>query len=296
MEISPVDQMMSIYLPTGSGLQTGGLADIDLFPMSSFPFPERTTLRQDQIDFCVSRFKAFIPQLVRQNRSPFVHPDSYKHTPPVIYQDLLGISAMYCQKSPQNQTILFSILDSRIASLVEFSKSSSWSITDYLLGVQVLIMYQIIRLFDGDARQQANGERHLGLLETWTLQLHLTTNTFDNYCQNKSSYQGWIFAESARRTVLISSLVHAMYSLLKDGVCNSVPMMAKFPVSIDGTLWNTSEEFWGQTTVGFEGGLSTYGDFVTQWNDGQAVYTDIYETILLGACRHNLRRPPLMIV
>jgi hypothetical protein len=170
--------------------------------------------------------------------------------PPVVYQDLLGISALYCQKSPQNQTIIFSILDSQISSLIESSKSSLWSTTDYLVGVQVLIIYQIIRLFDGDIRQRANAERHLGILETWTFQLNSTSNICYNDCATESPYQRWVFIESARHTVIMSIMVHAMYSLLKDGFCTSIPLMATLPVSSDGALWGASEETWWETTLG----------------------------------------------
>jgi hypothetical protein len=292
----PAQDTTPIRLSTGDGFEVGASTNFDLFPINSFPFPERATIRQEQIEFCIGQFKAFIPQLVRNNRSPFIHHDLYPNMPPVVYQNLLGISAMYCQKSPQNQTIIFSMLDNRISSLIESSKSSLWSTKDYLVGVQVLIIYQIIRLFDGDIRQRANAERHLGILETWTFQLNSTSNICSDDCATESPYQRWVFIESARRTVIMSIMVQAMYSLLKDGFCTSIPLMATLPVSADGALWGASEETWWETTLGFGGDLFTYQDFINQWNRGQALYTDSYETILLAACRHNLRRPPLMLV
>jgi len=166
----------------------------------------------------------------------------------------------------------------------------------YLVGVQSLLIYQIIRLFDGDIRQRANAERHSGLLEAWTLQLNSTNNICYNDCGTESLYQRWVFIESARRTVTMSIMVQAMYSLLKDGYCTRVLLLATLPVSVDGALWNASEETWWQTTLGSGGDLCTYLDFTNQWNEGQALYTDIYKTILSVACRHNLRRPPLMLV
>jgi hypothetical protein len=293
--ILQVGDTIPLCLSSGAGFEIGSSPNSDLLPFNSFPFPERTTIRQEQIDFCISQFKAFIPQLVQQNRSPFIHPDSYQRVPPVAYQDLLGVSAMYCHKSPQNQIVIFSMLDSRISSLMQSSKSS-WSAKDYLVGLQALIIYQIIRLFDGDVRQRANAERDMGILDAWTCQLHLTENICYNDGFSESPYRHWVFLESIRRTVTMSIMVQAMYSLTKDGFCTSVPLMATLPVSVDGALWDAPEETWWQSTLGFGGDLSTYQDFVNRWNGGQALYTDIYESILLGACRHNLRRPPLMLV
>jgi hypothetical protein len=296
IDMLPTQGTTPICLSTGGDFEIGAPTNFDLYHINSFPFPERTTIRQEQIDFCISQFKAFIPQLVQQNRSPFIHRDSYQRMPPTVYQDLLGISAMYCQKSFQNQSIIFSMLDSRISSLIESSKSSSWSTKGYLVGVQALIIYQIIRLFDGDVRQRANAERHLGILEAWTFQLHSTNNICYNDYDTESPYQRWVFVESTRRTVTMSIMVQAMYSLLKDGFCTSVPLMGTLPVSTDGALWEASEENWWQTTLGFGADLSTYQDFIIQWNRGLALYTDTYETILLVACGHSLRRlPPIPI-
>jgi len=269
---------------------------MNLGPINSIPFLERTVLKQDQVDFCISQFKACIPQLVQQNRSPFIHPDSYQHMPPGIYQDLLGVSAMYSQKTPQSQTVTFSMLDSRVSSLLTASRSSCWSIKDYLVGVQSLIMYQIIRLFDGDIRQRANAERHLTLLESWTIRLQ----SMGNNCQHddtspESLYEYWVLIESIRRTVIMSVMLQAMYSILKDGFCTSVPLLGTLPVSVDGSLWNVPEEVWWQATLGLGSDLLTYQEFVNEWSGGKNFDTDAYETILLAACKHNLRPPPLQL-
>jgi hypothetical protein len=296
IDMLPAQDTMPIYLSSIGRSDSGALVNFDLSPLDSFPFPERTTISQEQSDFCIKQFKGFIPRLVQQNQSPFIHPNSYQQMPPAVYQDLLGVSAMYCQKSPQNQSIIFSTLDSRISSLIESSKSSSWLAKDYLVSVQALVMYQIIRLFDGDIRQRANAERHLELLQIWTFRLHSRCNIFRNDSDTESPYQRWVFIESTRRTITMSIMVQAMYSLVRDGYCTSVPLLATLPVSVDGALWKLPEESWWQTTLGLGGDLFTYQDFVNHWNGGQDLYTDTYESILLGACRHNIRRPPLMLI
>jgi hypothetical protein len=271
--------------------------NIDLFPLSSFQFMELAAIGQEQVDFCIRQFKACIPQLILQNRSPFIHPSSHTHTSSNMYQDLLGVCAMYNQKTPQNQTVIFSMLNYKISSLIAASNSSSWLIEDYLLGVQALILYQIIRLFDGDIRLRANGERHFATLETWTKHLQSTGNIYANETSsNKSLYQRWVFIESTRRTVLMSVLLQGLYSLLKDGVCDSVPLMATLPVSVNGALWDMSEEDWWQSSLGVGSELLTYHEFTTQWNGGKQFHKDVYETMLLVACRHTLKPPPLIIL
>ncbi|KAH7336030.1 hypothetical protein BKA65DRAFT_26792 [Rhexocercosporidium sp. MPI-PUGE-AT-0058] len=283
-----------------TGLTISGELDEDisislgLLPaVSSFPFPERMVIATEQMQFCISQFKKLVPDLVQMNKSPFIHHNSYQSLPPVAYQDLLGISAMYCQKSPQNVAMIFSMLDSRVTSLIESSKYSLWSAREYLVGVQALTMYQIIRLFDGDIRQRASAERQLGICELWTFQLSLASNNCSTGLGIENAYQTWLFAESARRTVLMSVMVQAMYSQIRDGFCTAVPLLATLPLSLNGALWNASEEVWWQSTLGFGGELVTYGDFSTKW-DGSIQHTDTFETILLAACRHNIRQIPIM--
>ncbi|KFX93008.1 hypothetical protein O988_07042 [Pseudogymnoascus sp. VKM F-3808] len=292
------EQLVQDVMPTNlspcAAFETSPTTEYDLFYINSFPFPERTTIKKEQLDFCILQFKDIILQIVHQNRAPFIHHDSYQLAPPVAYQDLLGICAMYCQKTPQNQTIIFSMLDSRISSLIGSSKSSTWSTADYLVGVQVMIIYQIIRLFDGDIRQRAKAEGQLRILEIWTSQLQATSNYDES--DTESPYQRWIFIESVRRSITMSIMVQAIYSILKDGYCTSIPRMTCLPVSVNGELWAASEDVWWQTTLGLGGELVTYQDFLLQWSGGKDLYAGTYESILIGACNHNVRRPPAMLL
>lgn len=154
---------------------------------------------------------------------------------------------MYSQKTPLNQTVVFSMLDSRTSSLVETSRS--WSTGDYLVRVQALIMYQIIRLFDGDIRQRANAERDLLTVEACKCQL-TSMNNYRN--ETESAYQQWSFRESTRRTALMSILVQATYSLNKDGYCTSIPFMAKLPVSAMADYGTPPKRYGGRTRLDLE--------------------------------------------
>ncbi|KAH8596290.1 hypothetical protein B0O99DRAFT_110933 [Bisporella sp. PMI_857] len=294
LEGGPIVQgFISIPLSTGTDFNPGALMARDLSPLTSFCFQERTTLTPEQTDFCISQFQFWILQLAQQNQSPFIHSSSYQQKPPEAYQGLLGVCAMYSQKTPQNQSIIFSMLDSQVFRLIYKAKSEYWGAEEYLLGVQAMIMYQIIRLFDGDIRQRANAERHFAMLETWTRKLHSAKNASSNDCGTGSHYRRWIFIESIRRTVIMAIMVQAIYTVVKDGFCTSVPLLATLPVSADGGLWNLSEDIWRQSKPGFQNDMFSYQDFIEKWNGGEALHLDSYETILLAACKHHIR-PPLL--
>ena len=116
-------------------------------PYSSFQFPELVAISKDQINYCVSQLKGCAVTLPVQNQTPFIHHQSYRVNAPSAYHDLLGVAALYSQKTPENEEVVLDSLRSRSLSLVECSKLSSWSLEDYLLGVQALLIYPIFTTF-----------------------------------------------------------------------------------------------------------------------------------------------------
>jgi hypothetical protein len=179
--------------------------------------------------------------------------------------------------------MIFRILDFKLASLVQ--QSSVWlSPEDNLLGLQALILYQIIRIFDGDIRQRANAERNFALVNCWTLRLH--QNYFDTEQRSSTeTYKNWILLESIRRTIMVSVLLRDLFTAMKDGVCELVPLMTNLPVSSMGKLWNTADQGSWKGSSNSEA-LVTYGEFVNSWNSGTVTEIEEYEKMLLVACRH----------
>lgn len=258
-------------------------------PWNTVDFPELASISKEQVDFCVQQFQSFITQLVQGVNSPFIHHSAYADTVPSAYQDLVGVSAMYCQRTPENLPVVYAMLDNNMTRLI--AGSSTWGPEDLLLATQALVIYQIIRLFDGDIRQRARAERQFVMLEAWTSQLQAALNDFQHISSSENSmHRLWVLSESARRTILVSVMLQALYSLLRDGICSSVPYMSTLPVSLDGALWNLSAEDWCKTSLGIESDLVSYRDFVVKWNGGAPLQIYEYETILLVACKHNAQR------
>ncbi|KAJ9156098.1 hypothetical protein NKR23_g1103 [Pleurostoma richardsiae] len=109
--------------------------------------------------------------------------------------------------------------------------------------VQALLVYSVIRLFDGDIRQRHLAEQYLPVLQDWTQQMleHtsqaasdgtlLLCNALTNYTPQLTSdfpipypispeqllWHAWILSESVRRTWYISMFVLSGYELLKTG-------------------------------------------------------------------------------
>lgn len=252
-------------------------------PYDSFGFPELGIISNPQIDFCVSQLKKWISSFVLYNQTPFIHMLSYQDESPVVYQDVLSICSLYMHETQRNRSMVFRILDLKIASLMQ--QSTTWvAIEEFLLGLQALLLYQIIRIFDGDIRQRANAERSFAIMDTWTVRLH------QNYADAEQRscdepHKNWILIESIRRTMMVSVFVRDLFAGMKEGVCHLVPLMTNLPVSTHGRLWNTADQELWKSSSNSEC-LVTYGDFVVAWNSGAAVDVEDYEKILLVACRH----------
>jgi hypothetical protein len=80
--------------------------------------------------------------------------------------------------------------------------------------------------------------------------------------------------------------LQSVYSVIRDEVCYLVPLLSALPMTQNAALWMMSEHSWWQTVTPPAVSLVTYAEYVDQWNDGEIVEIDIYEKILLVACKH----------
>jgi hypothetical protein len=178
------------------------------------------------------------------------------------------------------------MLDCKLAALVQASGCLLARVEENLLALQALILYQVIRLFDGDIRQRANAERHLSLLDLWTLRLQ------QNYFQTlstrstESEYNHWVLVESIRRTTMVSVVLRGLYCTMKDGYCELVPLLCTLPVSNTAQLWKTSDVQWREQAARVEREVLAYAEWTHEWNNGNVKVVDEYEKLLLVTCRH----------
>jgi hypothetical protein len=169
---------------------------------------------------------------------------------------------------------------------------------DSLAHTQALLLYQIIRLFDGDISARASGERIIPVLETSAIGLlaHVAFDTeancsdrFSECCLATASdlWKDWIFQESARRTLLFTFFFLQAYRLLTGsqnlyrcdgrlGLCHS---------------WTVSEHLWqAETALKFRDAwrqknhfLVIDGQFNVVLSEAKAGDVDLFGKMLLSA-------------
>lgn len=286
--------------------------DTLLLPNSSLHYPLRNTLSSTQITYVVTQLKSFVSDFAFHSHNSFIHP-LYSHNPdeslPTPFTDALSLCALHTLKSPHT----FFILDSKLSNLISASERDYWSTYDWLLAVQVFILYQIIRLWSSNERQKLNAERQIPLLMQWTNQLQIEyvgllaqgmdSKPSTGNCSEKSQIQDyhkrWVLLESIRRTVMVSFVLQCLYGGCKDGyVGELLPVLFGLPVSVGaGRAWEAlgkrihddqrDQEDQCDINVQF-GEVYTYEYWIEGWTlgiiEGGESEREIYERMLLVAC------------
>lgn len=247
---------------------------------------ESSWLSKEQLMFTASRMQSFIPTLAFTGCNMFIHSALYKKYQPTAFQDSMSLSALYLAKTKKNAPILLKAIDEKIHGLI--ATGNGWTLQEHLAAVQALIVYQIIRLLDGDlSYQAADAARQNRLLEVWTA--HLWKRSFAESSAFAKPWDGWVFYESLRRTVMMSVYLRAGWNAMThSGYCDQVHVLARLPVTKDDGFWDMDEEEFDRRAAGVQcrNMLMEYGDYSLTWTPGDDLskLTE-YQRLLLAPCR-----------
>ncbi|KAJ5156815.1 hypothetical protein N7492_009618 [Penicillium capsulatum] len=233
------------------------------------------------------------PRMFAQHRTtPFIHPRLYGGRLPDTIQDAFAASASYCMKSTETEDMVFQILEAKSAQIA-LQHPQSLPVEDLLAAVQALMLLYTMQLFDGDVRQRSIAEQGLDILRTWTLELQMR----DISPCIASSWENWIFAECARRTIILSIMIDQLYSTLKIGFCTHVPTLSILPFTPGATLWKASTYNSWVRESGHKGSdVVFYGDYSQDWRKGRFQdKLDSFQKILLTPCMGEAYRDSLEV-
>ncbi|PMD44827.1 hypothetical protein L207DRAFT_551804 [Hyaloscypha variabilis F] len=193
---------------------------------------------RDRIRFIIRQMKTYPTLLVQNCKAPFIHPQA-SHSRPLVpppLQDAISMAALYMSKNEKNEVMVWDIISTKAATLLE--PRVSWSVAEHLACLQALVIYQIIRLFDGDIRARADAEKSEEILTDWTDRLVGRTgaNTSTGTVLS-SSWESWVFEESVSRTVVVSRMVQAMFMIVKQGFCTLVEAVTEMSFTSQKALW-----------------------------------------------------------
>lgn len=178
---------------------------------------------------------SWLDEWVETGCNPFIHAELYRHRFPRCIQDAYMVLSCHRAKRPSNRHLVRRLLVEKSQQLVDESEADSAhggsDPLEWLAQVQALLIYQLIGLYDGDAKLRLISERHMTVLVSWmcravdcasscwSLGHFLRPDHGDSagISWETQTWHSWILAESLRRTWLVMSTVQSIYMSTRDG-------------------------------------------------------------------------------
>jgi hypothetical protein len=207
---------------------------------------------QPVADFVAKRIAQIPRSFAEKAQTIFIHRCVLQTQNSQTLQDALSMCALYCMRTSDNQKVLYGILEDRVKQLTITMNVLRVSRSELLVRVQALLLYQIIRLFDGDIRLRTEAEADEITLLSWTSELKSRMQTIEPSSSSlanalytvaavPSNWLHWLFEESVRRTVFTVTMVKALYDFLKHGFDEVSEDRLCF--TAQAALWNAQSEY-----------------------------------------------------
>ncbi|KAB2579686.1 Transcription factor gsfR2 [Lasiodiplodia theobromae] len=207
---------------------------------------------QARVEFLAKRITAIPKMFAEQAQTMFIHRRLFQEKSPAALQDALSACALYCLKNPENQALVFANLQHKSQQLIAQTDPFLASKVELLAAVQALLLYHIIRLFDGDIRLRAQAEADEAVLVMWANQLKMRMHQLVPSLpasagallptqSRPQDWQRWLIEESTRRTVVSAFMVRAVYEFLKFGYDKGSDHRLSF--TAQAALWNAQSEY-----------------------------------------------------
>lgn len=210
-----------------------------LVPPSTRVFDAVPEIIANRLQWSIDEIRKAPKSMVLENQTPWCHPMVYKDEMPRSMQDAHACCALYLAKNRVNAPIIFRSIESRVSDLLCFPAPNAPK--ECLAHTQALLLYQIIRLFDGDIGARVSAERDLVAIETSAIALFAHAQ-FDldpaakelplfPVAPTKTFWIEWVLQESIRRTLLLTFYFLQAYRIMtlqkglqcdgKLGLCHS---------------------------------------------------------------------------
>ena len=150
-----------------------------------------------------------------------------------------------------------------------------------LASTQSLVLVLLVRLFMLDEFRGDRIRVLLKHLDRWILQLwkqapSQVPSTF-------SKTKAWLFAESVRRTMIMSYLIRWLHAVKTEGHFLHTPVIEALPFDLRTSFWDRIGEVSSDVNIGTK--LVSYREYRDMWDDGQLHGATTFGTMMLVAFR-----------
>ncbi|KAI9680863.1 MAG: hypothetical protein M1817_004303 [Caeruleum heppii] len=230
-------QHMDLETPSASSTLPTGV----LVSHSISPYDKALAQFALRLEYAAALLKTAPSTMVLENQTPWSHSQLYRDYMPRSMADAQAACALYIAKNETNHVVIFCFVEIRVKELL--AAPDPITPLEILARCQALLLYQIIRLYDGDIRQRAQAETVLPVFEMYS---HSLVQLLDHPASTRTlpSWESWIFTESTRRTFLFSFFFLALYYMLRgDAGCGHHAAAAAQPWTFSAHLWHSPSAF-----------------------------------------------------
>ncbi|RYN88349.1 hypothetical protein AA0119_g11912 [Alternaria tenuissima] len=234
------------------------------------PLNTAEAIIRPRVEFVAKRLAAIPRRFASQAQTMFIHRMHFQYTCPTALQDAMSACALYSIKNEANQALVFGHVQQKCQQLVTSTDAHSASKTELLAALQALVLYQMIRLFDGDIRLRALAEADESVTLQWANRLKtllrdggavmrhsaasspITRVGFHPSSSSPSSPRDipvdssdnwlyWLTTESIRRTIITTHVLSGIYNFLKLGYDGPTPDL-HVSFTAQTALWGAQSE------------------------------------------------------
>ena len=224
------------------------------------------SVSSEEADFFLKLMQQLPKTFIDTLQTLFIHPRLYSFADkPVAITNLFGTCAAYLAKSRHNEDAIFRMVNTEVERIFATHSDNVNDVHLNLPLAQAFLLYQIIRLFDGNIRQRAVAERQQAKLLAWSDQLHQAIrrndlaathpNATPSSVRVLSDWDSWVFWECVSRTVFLIAMMDGLYKLLRDNVCGCDAKIMSLRISLNRKLWAASSPAEWRQVLGQTGKL-----------------------------------------
>jgi hypothetical protein len=200
-----------------------------------------------RVDYCASRLALLPHGFASAGQTMFIHRQYFQTLQSVALQQAMSACALYCIRTAATKPLVHQVIQRNVQHLLSTTDTSSSSNCDLLSALQALLLYQLMRLFDGDIRLRTTAEADEAITISWATELRaracapsLPLHSIVTFANNSEDWQLWMFSESIRRTVVTTFLLRGVYNYLKTGT--DIPTSVGVYFTAQEALWNAQSE------------------------------------------------------
>ncbi|KAL2862448.1 Zn(II)2Cys6 transcription factor domain-containing protein [Aspergillus lucknowensis] len=236
------------------------------------------------IQFLIDGMRQFPITFAEGMKTLFIHPHLYDSSLPQPIRDIHTICRLL--RGSEQTSLPFEIIACVVRQKSAKIRQQAERVTTFeelLACIQALILAQCILIFHGDEDDEY-AEYTNSMLAS--LARRLWEQAPIQLPGDLSLRRAWLFAESVRRTIIVSYILCGAYSLGKRNYSMRTPFVDALPFDVRTSLWDApSEDSWEKATSSRPVSMVSLREYSDMLAAGRVHQVTTFGSLILAACK-----------